>query len=346
MELVSVIVPVYNVEAYLNRCVESIVNQTYRNLEIILIDDGSPDKCPQMCDEWARRDGRIRVVHKQNEGLGMARNTGLETATGDFICFFDSDDYVEADTIERSIEAAQKYDADIVCYGMIQEDSRGRIISKQIPRPPKTVYRNSEILDTFIRGAAGMDPETGENWNFSLSACTKLFSARCVKRNGWEFVSEREIISEDFYSLMRLFRDVNTVCIIPRAFYHYCANEKSLTHTYQQDRFERVCNYYREILKLCDECGYPKDVGQRLSGTYMGGVIATLKQIVASNLSFKEKISIINTILDNELLQGVLNSKVDSFENWRIKLLFWTMRNKMGGICWLLVALQNQANKT
>lgn len=93
--LISVIVPVYKVEKYLDECVESIVNQTYRNLEIILVDDGSPDNCPQMCDDWAKRDARIRVIHKENGGLSSARNAGLDVCTGEYISFIDSDDWLE-----------------------------------------------------------------------------------------------------------------------------------------------------------------------------------------------------------------------------------------------------------
>ena len=97
---VSVVLPIYNVEQYLERCVNSVVNQTYTNLEIILVDDGSPDNCPQMCEDWKKRDSRIKVVHKKNAGLGMARNSGIEVATGEYICFFDSDDYVKRDIID------------------------------------------------------------------------------------------------------------------------------------------------------------------------------------------------------------------------------------------------------
>lgn len=106
--LVTIVLPIYNVEKYLNRCINSIVNQTYKNLEIILVDDGSPDKCPEMCDEWEKKDTRIKVIHKQNEGLGMARNTGIENATGDYICFFDSDDYLELTAIEKLYKLAEK----------------------------------------------------------------------------------------------------------------------------------------------------------------------------------------------------------------------------------------------
>ena len=107
-ELISVVIPVYNVEKYLKRCVESVVNQTYKNLEIILVDDGSPDECPQICDKLSKEDERIKVIHKSNQGLGMARNTGIENATGKYICFFDSDDYVELTTIEKSYDSIKK----------------------------------------------------------------------------------------------------------------------------------------------------------------------------------------------------------------------------------------------
>ena len=92
--LISVIVPIYNVEKYLDKCVDSIINQTYKNLEIILVDDGSPDNCPQMCDDYAKKDSRIRVVHKENGGLSDARNAGMKVATGEYVSFIDSDDYI------------------------------------------------------------------------------------------------------------------------------------------------------------------------------------------------------------------------------------------------------------
>ena len=99
-QLISVIVPVYKVEQYLDRCVQSVVNQTYKNLEIILVDDGSPDNCPAMCDAWAEKDSRIRVNHKENGGVSSARNTGLDTATGDYITFVEADDWIESDMLE------------------------------------------------------------------------------------------------------------------------------------------------------------------------------------------------------------------------------------------------------
>ena len=112
--VVSVVLPIYNVEKYLSRCLESVVNQSYRKLEIILVDDESPDKCPEICDKWAAKDSRIKVIHKKNGGLGYARNTGIENATGEYICFIDSDDYIASDTIEKAYKSGIESKADIV----------------------------------------------------------------------------------------------------------------------------------------------------------------------------------------------------------------------------------------
>lgn len=116
--LISIIVPVYKVEAYLDQCVQSIVNQSYSNLEIILVDDGSPDNCPAMCDRYAAQDSRIKVVHKQNGGLSDARNTGIRMATGDYIGFVDSDDWIEQDMYEILLRAIQEHNADIAEIGV------------------------------------------------------------------------------------------------------------------------------------------------------------------------------------------------------------------------------------
>ena len=111
--LISIIVPIYNVEKYLKKCIDSIINQTYKNLEIILVDDGSPDNCGKICDEYAKKDNRIKVIHKENGGVSSARNVGVENATGEYIGFVDSDDYIEKDMYEVLINNLKKENADI-----------------------------------------------------------------------------------------------------------------------------------------------------------------------------------------------------------------------------------------
>lgn len=115
--IISVVVPIYKVEPYLERCLKSITEQTYTNLEIILVDDGSPDRCPEICDIWKKRDSRIQVIHKVNGGLSDARNAGLDYATGEYIAFVDSDDFIEIEMYEVLLKAAKQYNAQIVCCG-------------------------------------------------------------------------------------------------------------------------------------------------------------------------------------------------------------------------------------
>lgn len=126
MDLISVIVPVYKVEKYLDRCVESIVNQTYKNLEIILVDDGSPDNCGAMCDSWAEKDSRIKVIHKENGGLSDARNAGMDAATGDLMGFVDSDDYISPDMYQLLYENILENNSDVSACGVqiVFEDDR------------------------------------------------------------------------------------------------------------------------------------------------------------------------------------------------------------------------------
>lgn len=131
MELISVIVPIYKVEQYMDRCVESLVHQTYTNLEIILVDDGSPDGCPAMCDEWAEKDSRIRAIHKVNGGLSDARNAGMAVATGEYIGFVDSDDWVEPGFYQTLYDLLQAHDADIAECGVNFIDENGKLLRQR-----------------------------------------------------------------------------------------------------------------------------------------------------------------------------------------------------------------------
>ena len=128
-EKISIIVPIYNVEKYLERCVDSLVNQTYENIEIILVDDGSPDYCPQLCDEYAKKDSRIVVIHKKNGGLSDARNYGLCKASGEYILYVDSDDYIELDSCEKLVNGMAN-NVDMV-VGAYKELRNNKVIEKR-----------------------------------------------------------------------------------------------------------------------------------------------------------------------------------------------------------------------
>lgn len=145
--LISIIVPIYKVEKYLQRCVDSILKQTYYNLEIILVDDGSPDGCPAICDEYAKQDERVTVIHQNNQGLSAARNAGLENAKGKYIFFVDSDDFIDENVIKIMIEAAEEKDADLVLCNYMYVDEQGdELKTKYSKKLEKKVLNVRDVL--------------------------------------------------------------------------------------------------------------------------------------------------------------------------------------------------------
>ena len=162
---ISVIIPVYKVERFLDYCVKSVVNQTYKKLEIILVDDGSPDNCPQICDEWALRDSRIRTVHRVNGGLSCARNTGLSVATGDFIVFLDSDDWIAPNTVEYSLKLLKENDADLVQYQIYETSVETYSVHQ--PKVKNTICKNrDEIIQFYMTSTT-----SGVGGDYSVCQC-------------------------------------------------------------------------------------------------------------------------------------------------------------------------------
>lgn len=338
--LVSIVLPIYNVEKYLDRCIESVINQTYRNLEILLVDDGSPDDCPQKCEEWAKKDGRIKVIHKANAGLGYARNTGIENASGEYICFFDSDDYIDPSTIEKAYNTAQKNNSDMVLFGHYDVNAQGKIVRTYIPTTEKESYAGAEVQEVLLPDLVSDNPATGKSTNLWLSACFCMYSMRLILENNWRFASERDIISEDIYSLLRLYRNVEKVTIISDAFYYYCENSASLTHTYKTDRFDRIKHFYNACVDACDELNYSDEVKKRFAGPFISNTIAAMKMIVQADMSNSEKKSAFKAICKDEQLHGIINSMEIKKENFARRLLILFLKARLYSVCELLVRLK------
>ena len=339
--LVTVVIPIYNVEKYLERCLNSIVGQTYSNLEILLIDDGSPDKCPQICENWAKKDNRIKVIHKQNEGLGMARNTGIEHATGKYICFFDSDDYIDTSTIKKCVELAEKNRAEVVVFGMVSVNSRGKIVEEAAPEAEKLLYLGTEVQTQFLPCLIDSRNQNVRIRNLCLSACSCLFSLELVRRTNWRFVSERELISEDSYSLIWLYQSVTCVAILPEALYFYCRNEVSLTQTYREDRFLKIRQFYLACQQMARDAEYDQSVLTAIDGLFLSFTISAMKQSCAVSLRVRDRITLLNQITGDSILQSVIKSTDLQEQNRQRKLLFWSIRKKLCWITYYLVSIQN-----
>lgn len=223
MEKISVIVPIYNVEKYLERCIQSIIKQTYKNLEIILVNDGSTDNCARICEEYAQRDSRIKVIHKKNGGLADARNKGLEIATGEYIGFIDSDDYIEEDMYEYLYSLLQENNADISICGkyLVYED--GEIKSKYNVNDGIKVFNTEEALIQLNSFSS-----------FNMSVWDRLYKAEIVKDIKFPFGKK----SEDYFVMYQYFSKAQKVVVseLPKYYYFQRANSisrgKAITHDY------------------------------------------------------------------------------------------------------------------
>lgn len=337
-KLVSVVLPIYNVEKYLDRCIESIVGQTYKNIEVILVDDGSPDKCPQICDKWSRLDSRVKVIHQKNVGLGFARNTGIENASGDYICFFDSDDYLKPNLIELCVDKMIKNKADYVLYGFCDVTEDEQLLCDYLPTPSKTIFTGDEIREEFIKHILSSYKYNGECWNLNLSAWNCMYSMSMIRKNNFKFVSEREIISEDVFSLLYLYSKMNRVVIIKEILYYHRVNSKSLTHVYRKDRIEKLNYLYYRLMELCDECDYDNDIKRLVANPYINGMIGAMKMIVtSSDLTNKEHKEILRNILNDKLFKSALK-KVDlQNEKMTRRILIKIFKAKLVGISYFLL---------
>lgn len=213
--LISIIVPVYEVEEYLDQCVRSIVNQTYKNLEIILVDDGSGDKCPRIIDNWAKKDSRIKTIHKANGGLSSARNAGMEYSTGEYISFVDSDDWLELDFIELLFKAIKLYDAEVSVGGYKRVNEEREIGSRFFINSESLFY--SCVTEKAIKYF----------FEISIAAWGKLYHRSVME--GTKFIEGR--LAEDIPYQMEILRKTPIVSFCNKHLYNYRIRNNSIAHT-------------------------------------------------------------------------------------------------------------------
>ncbi len=243
--LVSVVIPIYNVEKYLRECVDSVLAQTYTDLEIILVDDGSPDNCGKICDEYAAKDRRVKVIHKENGGQSDARNAGIDAAHGEYIFFVDSDDYIEREAVEELIKAAEKSKADIVFYNAVSINeatsykTESMIHSLEYPISPGT-----DVLTMAL-----------QHKDFFSAVCLNFYNAGFFKKNGFRF--KKRIYFEDFLLHVLAYIRSERVCYLKKSLYYYRIRNNSAMTSEPEDRhFNGLLSCiatFRKEIKSCSD---------------------------------------------------------------------------------------------
>lgn len=263
-ELVTVVIPVYKVEKYIDKCIESILNQTYSNLEIILVDDGSPDNCGKICDNYIEKDVRIKVVHKENGGLSDARNAGIDIANGKYITFVDSDDYIDSEYVE-------------LLYKTIKKDKSDMAISSH-----KVIYENGTILKKATEEESILKPK---------EVLKRILYDDGIDLSAWAKLYKIELFEEIRYPKGRLFEDAATtyklvdkckkISIISKSTYNYIIRRNSITNVNFSEKkmdliisTEEMCSYIKKK--------YP-DLEMAANRRLMYAYLSTLTQLIKSN---------------------------------------------------------------
>lgn len=301
--LVSIIIPVFNSQQYIDECVKSVINQTYSNIEIVLVDDGSTDKSGEICDSLAKADNRIKVVHKANAGLGMARNTGLENATGDYVEFLDSDDYISVDCIETLISQIKRQKAEAVFCKYARFDTERNYLDA-IEHSNVRIFTGEDIVEHVLLEMVGSLPNAHMDSGFDMSACTALYSIDLIKKYTIRFKSEREYISEDLLFNIEFLRGANTVVAIDKQLYFYRMNGNSLTTTYNPLRFSKDKIMYEYLNNYLGAFLEKTRYELRVQRYMLARARVCINQIVRAGGNNTSKA--IAAICEDEILVGIL----------------------------------------
>lgn len=349
MPKISVIVPVYRVEKYLGRCVNSLLGQTLSDIEIILVDDGSPDGCPALCDEFAKKDGRIKVLHKENEGLGLARNSGMSLAVGEYIAFVDSDDYVKSEMYRTLYEAAQRGNADIAmcglcCIGGIMSAKENDVQNINC-FDGYTVFDGKEGIDRLMLDISGALPKEDQDSRYGFSSVKNIYRKEVLEKNKIRFLSEKEVMSEDVFFLLDFLDKCECAVGVPGAFYCYCRNGQSLSKSYRSDRFEKcrlIIDGINGVLsKRMDESVY-KIYTDRLFQAYARAACMQEIQFAPSNgIDKKELDRRLKAICNSKRLKTTLKNYPWHKLPFTQAAFAFTMRFSLIGLQKLLVKIKN-----
>jgi glycosyltransferase involved in cell wall biosynthesis len=248
MDKISIIIPVYNVGPYIRKCLDSVVNQTFKNIEIICVNDGSTDNSAEICEEYAKIDSRIKVIHKTNGGNASAVNAGLNEFTGDYVGFVDPDDWIEQEYFEHAYQLITNNNVDFVCFGWYKDTLESSIeIKNHLPIESGKLNRNQILRYTFIRDA--YPAFCAYRWN-------KLFRAyffKSVEKNGYQIRAQEDLeVLSDVLFFTECILKTNNAIFCDSAFYHYFQRESSLSYSKDLEKKKGRLIAYARIIDLLE----------------------------------------------------------------------------------------------
>lgn len=317
---VSVIVPCYKVELYLDRCVSTLVSQTLREIEIILVDDGSPDNVPQICEAWAKRDSRIRVVHKENAGLGFARNTGLDCANGEYIAFIDSDDYIDVNAYEDAYKEAVLNNSEAVLWGINKEVARN--VWQKNASDCKRILEGRNVVDFLLDIVAAPPYEKKERFE-DMSVWHGIYKKTIIDTFQIRFLSERDVVCEDIPFDVEFLTKTKKVVVLDKPYSYYCLNENSLSSTFKEDKFEKFIKLYKLLNEKLDLVENAKLRNDRFFIGFIRSYILNLCKTTKKN-----KLEIIKRVACDPVWEDVKKGYKPSYLPLHQRIHLWLLYKK------------------
>lgn len=338
---VSVIIPVYNVKLYFDRCMESVINQTLKELEIILIDDGSTDGSSDICDKWALADSRVKVIHKANEGQSKARNVGIELANGEYIAFVDSDDYISLETYETLYRECILKELDVAYFCFDRFDSDGRTWVNSYLKEKEMYFGNQQVMSYFLN-LVGRIPSEYNQFHYTTSASMALYRNSLVQKHSLFFKDVRKIASEDLILNIELIPHTQRIGVFPYCFYHYYDNDHSTTTTYSEEKYNRLIECLRCVEDICMKYfSY-----QEYSSHYYSQLLRIFKVIMryesVNKTSMFKKCRRIKSICCHPLLDKMYIDPVVKGFSLENRLYIWCMRHSIALFFVILYAFKKK----
>ena len=338
---ISVIIPVYKAETYLEQCVSSVLQQTYPSLELILVDDGSPDDCPQLCEKLAAADQRVHVLHKENEGAAFARAAGLSMAKGDYCLFVDGDDWIDPDTLECCVQMALEQESDCVMFGYVREYPGNSIQNPLFEANFSYDRERSEALvHRRLIGPMGQELAAPQRVDNLSSMCMKLFRTEAARRG--RIVSDRIVgTSEDtIFNVYAL--DGCRISYLNRCFYHYRKdNPQSITTHHKPDLAEKWDILYKVFGEYIASSGRQAQYQPAFLNRVACGMIGLGLNEVGSRAGLLKKAKRIRSILEKPLYQEAFEKLDASCCPLQWKIFFFLCRRRLALGLTLLLQLIN-----
>lgn len=329
----SLILPVYNVEAYLKECIDSILSQDFEDYEIILVDDGASDSCPEICDGYAEKYANIKVIHKENGGISSARNAGLEIAKGEYIWWVDADDWIEQGALNQLWEANRDHNSEIVKFRYYRngESGESRKGSLKAGIYYKGISLNAIVEEAFFQAGS-----------YCLSAWSHIYRRDFILENDLSFVSERLVGSEDYLFNLQALRKLNTIIVLDAYLYHYRLRKGSVSQEYRAGLPGKYTKLYELLREYCAEHGeleiYEGKICYFYAWHLIHGTCMGVEYRFASEENIKESRKNVSKLLTtSQLRYAIKNCDIKSL-NWKKRMQLLAMQMRLEPVFyWLYV---------